>query len=119
MDLIKTKMKPEELSQLIGMVDNGTITVSTAKNVFEDMLKSGKCAKEAVSERGLFQVCDEDEIKRIVQTYTDNNPEMVDDYKRGREKLFRYFIGEILKESEGRLNLQTLNKVLRKRLLNE
>jgi aspartyl-tRNA(Asn)/glutamyl-tRNA(Gln) amidotransferase subunit B len=101
------------------MVDNGTINLSTEKNVFEDMFKSGKCAKEAVSERGLFQICDEDEINRIVQAYTDNNPEMVYDYKRGREKLFRYFIGEILKESEGRLNLQTLNKVLRKRLLNE
>ena len=82
MDLIKTKMKLEELSQLIGMVDNGTITVITAKNVFEDMLKSGKCAKEAVSERGLFQICYEDKINRIVQAYTDNNPEIVYDYKR-------------------------------------
>ena len=90
---------------MIGLVDNGIITTRTAKNVFEDMLKSGKCAKEAVSERGLFQICDEDEINRIVQAYTDNNPEMVYDYKRGREKLFRYFIEEILKKSEGRLNL--------------
>ena len=112
-------VKPEDLSQLIGMVDNGTITVRTAKNVFEDMLKSGKNANEVVSEKGLFQICDKNGINMIVKKYLDNHTEIVEDYKRGRGKFFSYFIGQIMKETEGRLNLQTLNKVLRKRLLNE
>jgi aspartyl-tRNA(Asn)/glutamyl-tRNA(Gln) amidotransferase subunit B len=64
-------VKPEELSQLIGMVDNGTITTRSAKNVFEDMLKSGKSASEVVSEKALFQIYDEDEINRIVKAYID------------------------------------------------
>jgi aspartyl-tRNA(Asn)/glutamyl-tRNA(Gln) amidotransferase subunit B len=55
----------------------------------------------------------------IVKEYIDNHTEIVEDYKRGSGKLFSYFIGQIMKETEGRLNLQTLNKVLRKRLLNE
>jgi len=94
-------------------------TRRTAKNVFEDMLKLEKSASEVLSEKGLFQICDKNEINKIVQEYINNHTEMVDDYKRGREKLFSYFIGQIMKETEGRLNLQTLNKVLRKRLLNE
>ena len=112
-------VKPEDLSQLIGMVDNGTITRRTAKNVLEDMLKSGKNANEVVSEKCLFQICDKNEINMIVQEYIDNHTEMVDDYNTGREKLLSYFIGQIMKDTEGRLNLQTLNKVLRRRLLNE
>ena len=83
------------------------------------MLKSGKSASEIVSKKGLLQICDENEINKIVQEYIDNHTGMVDDYKRGREKLFSYFIGQIMRETEGRLNLQTLNKVLRKRFLNE
>lgn len=110
--------KPEDLSQLIGMVDNGTITQRTAKNVFDDMLESGKSAKEVVVEKGLFQICDQNEINKIVQEYIDNHTELVDDYKRGREKLLSFFIGQIMNEAAGRLNLQTLKKILRKRLLN-
>jgi Asp-tRNA(Asn)/Glu-tRNA(Gln) amidotransferase B subunit len=55
----------------------------------------------------------------IVQEYIDNHTEIVEYYKMSREKLPSYFLGQIMKETEGRLNLQTLNKVLRKRLLNE
>jgi aspartyl-tRNA(Asn)/glutamyl-tRNA(Gln) amidotransferase subunit B len=112
-------VKPEELSQLIGMVDNGTITTRTAKNVFKICLSPIRVASTVISENALFQICDEDEISMIVQAYSDNNQQIVEDYKRGREKLFSYFIGQIVKETEGRLNFQTLNKVLRKRLLNE
>jgi Asp-tRNA(Asn)/Glu-tRNA(Gln) amidotransferase B subunit len=101
------------------MVYNGTITVRTAKNVFEDMLKSGKNVNEVVSEKDLFQIRDKNEINMIVQEYIDNHTEIVEYYKMSREKLPSYFLGQIMKETEGRLNLQTLNKVLRKRLLNE
>ena len=121
-DLRKTTdflVKPEGLSQLIGLVDNGTITTSVAKNIFEEMLKSGKSASEIVSKKGLLQICDKNEINKIVQEYIDNHTEMVDDYMRGRKKIFSYLIGQIMKETEGRVNTQTLNKVLRKRLLNE
>ena len=104
---------------MIGLVDNGTITTRTAKNVFEEMLKSGKSASEIVSKKGLLQICDKNEINKIVQEYIDNHTEMVDDYMRGRKKLFSYLIDLIMKETEGRVNIQTLNKVLRKRLLNE
>ena len=83
------------------------------------MLKSGKSSGEIVSKKGLLQICDKNEINVIVKESIDNHTKIVEDYKRGREKLFSYFIGQIMKETEGRLNLQTLNKVLRKRLLNE
>ncbi len=112
-------VQPEELSQLIGMVDNGTISWTTAKNVFEDMLKSRKSANDIVSEKGLFQICDKNEINKIVKAYIDKHTEKVDAYNRGNKNLFSYFIGQIMKETEGRLNPQILNKVLRKRLLNE
>jgi aspartyl-tRNA(Asn)/glutamyl-tRNA(Gln) amidotransferase subunit B len=58
--------KPGDFSQLIGMVDNGTITLRTAKNVFDDILESGKSAKEVVSEKNLFQISDKTEINKIV-----------------------------------------------------
>ena len=63
-----------------------------------------------VSEKGSFQICDKNEINLIVKEYIDNHTEIVEDYKRVREKLFSYFIGQIMKETVGRLNLQTLNK---------
>ena len=84
-------VKPEDLSQLIGMVDNGTITRRTAENVFEDMLKSGKNANEVVSEKGLLQICDKNEINLIVKEYIDNHTEIVEYYKMSREKLPSYF----------------------------
>ena len=92
-------VKLEDLSQLIGLVDNGISTTRTAKNVFEEMLKSGKSASEIVSKKGLLQICDENEINKIVQKYIDNHTEMVVDYMRGRKKLFSYLIVQIIKDA--------------------
>ena len=72
------------------------------------MFKSERSPSEVVFENGLLQRCDEEEISRIVQAHSDNNPRMADDYKRGKKKLFSYFINQILQETEGRVNIQTL-----------
>ena len=112
-------VKPEDLSQLIGMVYNGTITVRTAKNVFEDMLKSGKNANEVVSEKGLFQIRDKNEINMICRNILITTRKLLRIIRWVGESSPAIFLGQIMKETEGRLNLQTLNKVLRKRLLNE
>ena len=61
--------------------------MKTEKNLFEEMLKSGKSSSEILSKKWLLQICDENKINKIVQEYNDNHTEMVDDYMRGRKKL--------------------------------
>ncbi|MGK0289125.1 MAG: aspartyl-tRNA(Asn)/glutamyl-tRNA(Gln) amidotransferase subunit B [bacterium] len=111
-----SKVTPEQLSAMIKLIEDGTISGKIAKTVFEEMFASGKAPDAIVEEKGLKQVSDEGELKAICQKILDANPGQVEQYRGGRDKLFGFFVGQTMKETKGKANPQVINKILKELL---
>ena len=109
-------LKPSAFAKLLQMVDTGAVNLKTAKEVFEEVYKTGKEPDAIVKEKGLVQVSDEDAIIKAIDEVIAANPKEFADYKAGKEKLFSFFIGQIMKATKGQANPQVLNKLLKERL---
>lgn len=104
------------LSEMLKLIDEGIISGKIAKSVFEEMYQSGKRALEIVREKGLVQVSDSAEIERIVGEVLSAHPDKVEAYRKGKEKLFGFFVGQVMKASQGKANPQMVNELLKKKL---
>jgi aspartyl-tRNA(Asn)/glutamyl-tRNA(Gln) amidotransferase subunit B len=107
---------PKDLAGLLGEVEKGTISSKMAKEIFSEMAESGRSAAEIISERGLVQITDEEQLGRMVEQVLKESPENVKRYSQGEEKLFDFFVGQVMKKTEGRANPQLVSKVLKARL---
>jgi len=107
---------PSNLAELLLMMKDGIISGKIAKDVFKDMYLSGKKAGQIVKERGLVQISDETEIIAVVEQILEKNPAQLKKYKEGKEKLFGFFIGQVMKKTGGKANPALVNKVLKKAL---
>ena len=101
----------ENLANLILIIDKGMISSSIAKKVLEEMFESAKDPEEIVKEKGLLQISDESEIKRIVVEIMKANEQSVADYKAGKEKALGFLVGQAMKQTKGKANPQMLNKL--------
>jgi aspartyl-tRNA(Asn)/glutamyl-tRNA(Gln) amidotransferase subunit B len=115
-DVVHFKVTPKHLAEMVELIDQGTISGKIAKTVFDEMRISGKLPEIIVEEKGLVQVSDEAIIKKVVQEVLDSNIKMVEDYRSGKEKLFGFFVGQVMKLTKGKANPQMVNEILRKRL---
>ncbi|GIW48449.1 MAG: aspartyl/glutamyl-tRNA(Asn/Gln) amidotransferase subunit B [Deltaproteobacteria bacterium] len=115
-DITSFPVTPEKLAELLKLVDNGTISGKIAKDVFSEMVVTGKRAIDIVEEKGIRQISDEAEIERIISQVIENNPNEVARYKAGQEKLLGFFVGEVMKATKGKANPRLVNEILRKRL---
>lgn len=106
----------EETVDLLTLVDDGIISGSMAKEVFEEMVQSGRQAKAIISERGLEQISDSDALEQTVETVLKNSPAEVQKYLDGKDTLFGYFVGQVMKETRGKANPKIVNQVLREAL---
>ena len=104
------------LAEMLKMIDDGIISGKIAKSVFEEMYRSGKRAEEIVKEKGWVQVTDSSEIERIVEQVLSANPKEVDAYRKGKEKLFGFFVGQVMKATQGKASPQRVNDLLKKKL---
>lgn len=109
----ETKLTPENLSELVSLIEKGTISNNIGKQIIFTILKEGTKASEIVEKQGLSQISDEGAIKEIVQKVVDSNPEQVAAYKGGKVQLFGFFVGQVMKETKGRANPQTVNELLK------
>ena len=109
-------VKPEGLVDLLKLVDEGTISAKMAKTVFGEMYCSGKPAKKIIKEKGLTQITDASAIENLVDRILQSNAEQVEQYKNGKEKVFGFLVGQIMKESKGQANPALVNKLLRDRI---
>ena len=107
---------PGQLAEMLGLIKDGTISGKIAKTVFEDMYKTGKGAAEIVKEEGLVQITDESALEKAVDEVLQNHPNEVDAYKGGRDKLFGFFVGQVMKATQGKANPKLVNEILKKRL---
>lgn len=109
----ESKLTPENLSELVGLIEQKTISNNIGKQIVLTMLKEGTKASQIVEKQGLSQISDEGAIKEIVQKIVDSNPDQVAAYKGGKVQLFGFFVGQVMKETKGRANPQTVNELLK------
>ncbi len=106
----------EKMSGLLGLIENNTISGKIAKIVFDKMFETGKDAAQIVEEEGLKQVTDTGAIEKIIDDVMTANPDKVAEYRSGKDKLFAFFIGQVMKLSGGKANPQAVNELLKKKL---
>ena len=104
------------LGKLVGLIEDNTISGRIAKDVFAEMYASGKDPEVIVEEQGLKQVTDTGAIEALVDKVIAENPDKVEQYKSGKDKLFGFFVGQVMKESQGKANPQMVNELLKNKL---
>jgi len=107
---------PRLLTEMLRLVEQGTISGKIAKTVFDEMYKTGKEPAKIVEEKGLVQVSDSGAIERIIDEVLAANPDNVEQYRGGKEKLFGFFVGQVMKASKGKANPALVNELLLKKL---
>ena len=112
-EITDTKLTPENLAELIELIEKGTISNNIGKQIIIEMLKDGTKASVIVEKKGLSQISDEGAIKELVQKVVDAHPNEVEAYKNGKTNLLGFFVGQIMKETKGRANPKTVNQLLR------
>ena len=115
-DIATFAVTPVHLAGMIALIDKGTISGKIAKKVFEQMVETGKMPEAIVQEQGLVQVSDSGELEKAVQAVLDANPQMAQDFRSGKDKVFGFLMGQVMKSTKGKGNPQLLNDILRKKL---
>tara|TARA_B100001057_G_scaffold461087_1_gene512774 strand:- start:655 stop:1629 length:975 start_codon:yes stop_codon:yes gene_type:complete len=117
-ELANSPVSPEQLGGLVDLITNGNISGKIAKEVFAEMFETGKDAKVIVEEKGLKQVSDEVAILEMVEDILASNHDKVEEYRGGKEKLFGFFVGQVMKASKGQANPGMVNNILKQKLNN-
>ena len=112
----KSPVAAVELGALVRMIDEGTISGKQGKDVLVEMFRSGKPAAAIVEERGLIQVSDTGEIDGVIDEVIAANPKQVEQFRGGKEGLFGFFVGQVMKASKGKANPKIVNERLREKL---
>lgn len=105
---------PQRLRELIGLIVDGTISGRLAKDVFDTMFKTGEAPAEIVEAKGLKQVTDTGALEQIIDTIIGENPEQAAGVKE-KPKALGWFVGQVMKASQGKANPQAVNKILRRK----
>ncbi|MGB0720372.1 MAG: Asp-tRNA(Asn)/Glu-tRNA(Gln) amidotransferase GatCAB subunit B, partial [Bdellovibrionales bacterium] len=106
----------QQLGGLIALIADNTISGKIAKDVFAEMYASGKDADVIVEEKGLKQVTDTGAIEAIIDEVIAENPDNVAAYRGGKDKLFGFFVGQVMKKSSGKANPAVVNDLLKAKL---
>lgn len=109
-------IRPEQLGELIDLIEKGTISGKIAKTVFVEMWENGGLPAEIIKTKGLVQISDLAVIEKIVDEVLAANGSSVAEYKAGKLKLFGFFVGAVMKASKGQANPEVLNKILKAKL---
>ncbi|MCR9214870.1 MAG: Asp-tRNA(Asn)/Glu-tRNA(Gln) amidotransferase subunit GatB [Proteobacteria bacterium] len=112
----ESPVSAEGLGSLIDLIKDGTISNRIAKEVFEEMFDTGKNAADIVEEKGLKQVSDTGAIEAAIDEVIAANPDKVAEYKGGKDKLFGFFMGQVMKATQGKANPGVVTQILRPKL---
>jgi len=111
-EIIELKFTAKQIAQLIKLVDNKTIACKIAKQVFEEMVKEGTNPDKIVKDKGLIQISDPDIIVPIINEIIEKNPDNLAKFKAGNTKLSGFFVGQVIKATQGKANPQVVNKLV-------
>jgi aspartyl-tRNA(Asn)/glutamyl-tRNA(Gln) amidotransferase subunit B len=109
---------PDTLVELIRLVETGQVSMPVAKEVFAEMVETGKKAPQIVQERGLLQISDRTRLEHTIQEVLAENPAALADYKRGKKTALTFLVGQIMRKTKGKANPQMVNELLKLRLEN-
>ncbi len=112
----ESPVSAERLGKMIRLIDNGTISGKIAKTVFNEMWTSGKDPESIVKEKGLVQITDTGAIEKIVDDVIAANPDQLAQYRSGKDKLFGFFVGQVMKLSKGQASPELVNDLLKRKL---
>ena len=111
-----SRVLPEALSSLLARIVDQTISGKIAKEVFEAMWSEGKSADAIIEAKGLKQITDSGAIEGVIDGVIAANPKQLADYRSGKDKLFGFFVGQVMKATEGKANPAQLNELLKRKL---
>jgi aspartyl-tRNA(Asn)/glutamyl-tRNA(Gln) amidotransferase subunit B len=112
----ESRIPPEALGGLLSRIEDNTISGKIAKDVFEAMWAGEGSADEVISRKGLRQITDTSAISRVVDAVLEKHPGQLEEYRSGKEKLFGFFVGQVMKETRGKANPAEVNRILKERL---
>jgi aspartyl-tRNA(Asn)/glutamyl-tRNA(Gln) amidotransferase subunit B len=115
-DIASARMPAARLAQLLMRIADGTVSGKLAKEVFESMWASGESADAIIASKGLQQITDTAAIERAIDEVMARNPGQLAEYRAGKDKLFGFFVGQVMKATQGKANPAQLNELLRKKL---
>ncbi len=115
-DVAASPVSPGRLVSLLKLVDSGTISLKVARDIFPDLYASGKTPEQIVQEKGLTQVSDEATLGKIIDDVITKNAQQVAQYRGGKETVFGFFVGQVMKASGGKANPGKVNELLRRKL---
>ena len=116
LEISQSPISSKNLSKLIDLIKNGTISGKIAKSVFELMAEGDKDPEKIVKEKDLKQESNPKELEKLIDKVISENPDKVKEYKSGKDKLFGFFVGQVMKISSGKANPQLVNEILKKKL---
>ncbi|MEN6624409.1 MAG: Asp-tRNA(Asn)/Glu-tRNA(Gln) amidotransferase GatCAB subunit B, partial [Smithella sp.] len=115
-DIHDCPIAPAALAEMILLIEDGTISGKMAKDVIVEMYKTGNMPKEIITEKGMVQITDEGALVKTIQAVIDANPSQLNDYRSGKDKLFGFFVGQVMKATQGKANPKIVNDLLKKML---
>jgi len=115
-DVVDLDVPPDHLAGLLRLLESEQITGKSAKLVLDEMLTTGREAAEIVEQRQLAQISDEAQLGEVVRTVIARHPQQVDAYRAGKAALMGFFVGQVMKATDGRADVRTVNQMLKKAL---
>ena len=116
MELLETKLTPNNLAGMINLIADGTISSKIAKKVFKELIENGGDAKEVVEAKGLVQLSDPAQLLPVINDILDNNEQSIEDFKNGKGRAVGFLVGQIMKATKGKANPGVVNKLLNEEL---
>lgn len=114
--ILASPITPERLVSLLQMVDEGTISLKVAREIFPELYSSAKTPEQIVQEKGLTQVSDEGALAKIIEEVLSKNPGQVAQFKEGKQQVLGFLVGQVMKASGGKANPGKVNELLKKKL---
>jgi aspartyl-tRNA(Asn)/glutamyl-tRNA(Gln) amidotransferase subunit B len=108
---------PERLVSLMRLVENGTVSLKAARDIFPEFYATGKPAEALIEEKGLMQVSDETALLAVIDEVVTKNPAQLAQYRAGKEQVLGFFVGQVMKASGGKANPGKVNELLKKKLV--
>jgi len=115
-DIENSPVTAEQLGMLMHRIEDNTVSSKLAKTVLEEMWNTKQDPDTIIEQKGLKQVTDSGEIEKIIQQVMDDNPKQLEEYRSGKDRLFGFFVGQVMKASQGKANPDQVNKILKDKL---
>ena len=115
-EIHESKLSADIVAMLINRIDDQTISGKIGKSIFEEMCANGSSPDEIIKSQGLEQISDDESIEEIILTVINEHPAQVEAYLAGKDKLFGFFVGQVMKLTEGKANPKTVNNILKDKL---